>query len=95
MHIHLPATIIKIVSTTQPYQDCSSQAHHNCGAVVSVGSVVCLHKVQVIEGEEETAVAVYWVSYVIDRCHVGFLCCHLNKDAYGYNWYMMKDNHKR
>ena len=56
-------------------QGCSCEAHCICSAVMSVGIVVCLHKVKLmIEGEEHTAITVHWVSNGIDRCHVGFLC---------------------
>ena len=85
MHTHLPATISKIVSTTQSLQGHSCEAHHVCGTVVSVGIVVCLCKDQMmIEGEEQSAITVYWVNDGIDRCNVSFLCSHLKKDVNPY-----------
>ena len=86
MCTHLLANIIEIVSTTKSSQGCSCKAHHICSTVVSVGIVACLCKVQgIIEGEEQNAIPVYWVNNGINRCHVSFLCSHLNKEANAYD----------
>jgi hypothetical protein len=48
--------------------------------------VVCLQKVQIqVEGREETAIAAYWVTDSVDRCHVGFLQRHMVRQAVHYN----------
>ena len=44
--------------------------------------VMQLRKVQlVVNGKEETAVAVYWVTDGIDRCCPGFLSRHMTRHA--------------
>ena len=37
-----------------------------------------------VEGREETAIAVIWVTDGMDRCRVGFLPCHMVKHAARY-----------
>ena len=55
---HSPMALIKIVGTTQFSQACSCEAHHICGAVVTVGIAVCLYKAQAMTvGEEQTRVS--------------------------------------
>ena len=57
-----------------------------CGEVLKDDAVVCFRRVQVIvNGKEETAIAVYWVTEGIDRCRVGFLPRHLTMRAARYD----------
>ncbi len=56
------------------------------GEVVQEETLVCLRKVQVIvEGKEETAISVTWVTEGMDRCRVGFLGCHMVVPAVHHN----------
>ena len=43
-----------------------------------------------VEGEEETAIACYWVTDGIDRCRVGFLMPHLVAHAQRYDGALAK-----
>ncbi len=48
--------------------------------------MVNLWKVQIqVEGREEMAIAAYWVTDGVNRCHVGFLQCHMVKQAARFN----------
>ena len=50
------------------------EEHTICGAVLREDCVVRLRKVQVIVNEkEESAIATFWASDGVDRCHVSFL----------------------
>ena len=62
----------------------SCEEHHTCGCVLEEDSLIQLRKHQVyINGHEQSAVGVYWVSDSMDRCLVGYLhhhqVKHLNK----------------
>jgi len=65
---------LEIVGTEvgDSYRRCDE--HNVCGAVVEEDVVVRLRKEQMlVDGSEETAIAVYWVTGGDDRCRVGFL----------------------
>ncbi len=50
------------------------EEHDVCGSVLTIDSLVRFKSVQVvINGKEQTAIAVYWVTDGVDRCRVGFL----------------------
>jgi hypothetical protein len=57
------------------------EEHAICGSVLVEDAVVRIRKVQIhVDGVEESALAAYWISNGIDRCHaVGFFQCHLVK----------------
>ena len=64
----------------------SCKEHEQCGEVLREDVVVCLRRVQVmVEGKEETSMAVVWVSNRIDCCREGFLPCHMVPQATLYN----------
>ena len=46
-----------------------------------------------VEGKEEKAMVVVWVSDRIDRCHVGFLSCHMVPHAALYNRVLAQVTH--
>ena len=51
-----------------------------CGQVLELDSVVHIWHVQIkVFGNEQTALAVYWVTDGVDQCRVGFLPKHLLK----------------
>ena len=58
----------------------------NCGSVLRIDTLVQFRSVQIwCNGEEETALAVYWVTNGIDQCRVGFLPRHFLKHKTAYN----------
>ena len=71
---------------------CEEQEH--CGDVLREDSVVRLRRVQLmVEGKEEMAMAVFWMSDGIDCCHVSFLLCHLVPCAALYNGALAQVTH--
>ena len=84
MSSHLLGEIVEIVGINSNTNGCSCEEHHTCGCVLEEDSLVRLRKRQVyINGHEQSAVGVYWVSDGVDRCLVGYLhhhqVKHLNK----------------
>ena len=58
----------------------SCEEHESCGSVLRVDTLVQFRSVQIwCNGQEETALAAYWVMDGIHQCQVGFLQCHLLK----------------
>jgi hypothetical protein len=84
---HPTGVVVEIVGTEVGDQGRSCEEHpNNCGEVLAEDMVVRPWKVQIqIEGREETAVAAYWVTDGVDRCHVGFLPRHMVKQARCYD----------
>jgi hypothetical protein len=84
---HPSRVVVEIFGMEMGDQDRSCEEHpNNCGEVLAGNMVVHLCKVQiVVEGQEKTAIAAYWVSDGIDCCRVGFLPCHMVKHAMRYN----------
>jgi len=84
--IHPSGIVVEIVGTELSCQGCSCKEHGNCGEVLKEDVVVCLFKIQLmVEGKEETAITAYWVTGGIDRCHVGFVPCHMVRHAPRYD----------
>ena len=64
----------------------SCEEHDVCGMVVTEDTLLHLRKEQIlVEGQEETAIACYWVTNGIDCCRVGFLKRHMVKHARRFN----------
>jgi len=84
---HPSGVVVEIVRMEMGDQGRSYEEHpNNCGEVLADNVVVRLRKMQlVVDGRKETAVAAYWVSDGIYRCHVGFLPRHMAKHAVRYN----------
>jgi hypothetical protein len=58
----------------------SCEEHDVCGSILEENTVVRIRHVQIlVDGKEESALAAYWISDGIDRCHAGFLQHHLLK----------------
>jgi len=59
----------------------SCEEHDVCGAVLKEDSIVRIQRMQIIgkTGNEESALAVHWISDRIDRGRVGYLPRHLLK----------------
>jgi hypothetical protein len=52
----------------------SCEEHDACGSVLEENAVVRIRHAQIlVDGSEESALAVYWIADGIDRCRVGFL----------------------
>ena len=84
MSFHPLGEIVEIVGINSNTNGRSCEEHHTCGCVLEEDSLVRLRKHQVyINGHEQSAVGVYWVSDGMDRCLVGYLhrhqVKHLNK----------------
>ncbi len=80
---HPTGVVVEIVGTEVGDQGRSCEEHpNNCGKVLAEDVVVRLRKVQIqVAGQEETAIAAYWVTDGINRCCVRFLPCHMVKQA--------------
>ena len=84
MSFHPLGEIVEIVGINSNTNGRSCEEHHTCGCVLEEDTLVRLRKRQVyINGREQSAVGVYWVSDGVDRCLVGYLhrhqVKHLNK----------------
>ena len=84
MSFHPLGEIVEIVGINSNTNGRSCEEHHTCGCVLEEDTLVRLRKCQVyINGHEQSAVGVYWVSDGVDRCLVGYLhrhqVKHLNK----------------
>ena len=84
MSTHPTGEIVKIVGINSNTNGRSCEEHDTCGCVLEEDSLIRLQKHQVyINGHEQSAVGVYWVSDGVDQCLVGYLhrhqVKHLNK----------------
>ncbi|KAI2503944.1 hypothetical protein MHU86_10510 [Fragilaria crotonensis] len=79
--LHPCGITVEIVGIGRSDRGRSCEEHDVCGAVLQEDSVVRIRHVQILNemGNEESALAVYWISDGIDRCRVGFLPRHLTK----------------
>ena len=83
---HPPGILVEIVGTEMSCQGCLCKMHEMCDKVVTEDMVVRLRRIQLmVEGKEETAIAVIWVTDGINRCRVDFLPCHMVKHAARYD----------
>ena len=83
---HPSGIVVDIVGTNMTTNGRSCECHSCCGSVLEEDMVVRFRLVQVIvKGQEEDALAVYWVTGGVDRCRVGFLPRHLVKHHTDYN----------
>jgi hypothetical protein len=83
---HPSGISVEIVGLKAPDRGRSCEEHDICGSVLKIDSVVRFRSEQIdVNGKEETALAVYWVTDGIDRCKVGFLPRHLIKHKHEYD----------
>ena len=83
---HPCGILVEIVGTTVSCQGCACEEHEICGVVLKEDVVVRLRKMQLmVEGKEETVIAVIWVTDGNDRCRVGFLPRHMVHHATRYD----------
>ena len=74
MSCHPRGDTVEIVGVNSPTNGQSCEEHRICGEVVIEDVVLHLRKVQVqMNQQEQSAIAAFWVSDGIDRCHVGYL----------------------
>jgi hypothetical protein len=77
---HPTGIIVDIVGIKACSSGRSCEEHDVCGIVLQEDTVVRIRHVQIlVDGLEESALAVYWISDGVDCCHVGFLPHHLLK----------------
>ena len=78
---------VEIVGIGRSDRGRSCEEHDVCGTVLQEDSVVRIRHMQITGemGNEESALAVYWISDGIDRCRVGFLPRHLVKQWQQYD----------
>ena len=82
MLYHPHGDTVKIVGVNSPTNGRSCEEHPIYGWVVIEDVVLCLKKVQVLMNQQEqSAIAAFWVSDGIDCCRVGYL-----PKAYVKNW---------
>jgi hypothetical protein len=74
MSRHPDGLLVDILGIEDPSQGRSCSEHAICGSVLKLDVTVRLRSVHIRndEGEEEMAIAAYWVTCGIDRCRVGF-----------------------
>ncbi len=83
---HPLGIVVKIVGIEKGDRGCSCKEHDVCGTVVEEDTLLCLRKEQIlVDGQEETAIACYWVTDEIDHCRIGFLKRHVVKHALHFN----------
>ncbi len=92
---HPTGVVVEIVGTEVGDRGRSCEEHpNNCGKMLAEDVVVHLWKVQIqVEGQEEMAIAAYWVTDGVDCCHVGFLPRHMVKQAGRYNGALAQVTH--
>ncbi len=81
------ANLVEIVGSQMSCRGRSCKEHELCGdEVLKEDVVVRLRTVQlVMDGKEEKAIEVVWVTEGMDCCRVGFLPCHMVRHAACYN----------
>jgi hypothetical protein len=81
------ANLVEIVGSQMSCRGRSCEEHELCGdEVLKEDVVVRLCTVQlVVDGKEEKAIEVVWVTEGMDRCRVGFLPRHMVRHAACYN----------
>jgi hypothetical protein len=83
---HPSGILVDAVGIESPDRGRSCEEHTCCGSVLELDTVVRFRAVQIdVDGEEQTALAVYWVTDGIDRCRVGYLRRHLLKHKKDYD----------
>ena len=75
MATHPTGVCVDVVGILASDRGRSCEEHECCGkAVVEIDTVLRIRSIQIeVDGQEETALACYWVTDGIDRCRVGFL----------------------
>ena len=74
MSYHPHGDTVEIVHVNSPTNGQSCEEHPICGEVVIEDVVLHLRKVQVlINQQEQSAIAAFWVLNGIDCCHIGYL----------------------
>ena len=77
MSIHPWGQTVEIFGINSPTNGHKCEEHPICGHVLQEDVIVRFRKVQVvIKEKEESAIAAFWVSDGIDRCHVRYLLRH-------------------
>ena len=70
---HPSGITVEIVGIERGDRGRSCEEHDVCGTVVEEDTLLHLRKEQIlVDGQEASAIACYWVTDGIDRCRVGF-----------------------
>jgi hypothetical protein len=86
MAFHPEGLVVDLVGIEEPSRGRNCEVHDCCGLVLELDMVVRFRAIQIaVEGKEESAIAVYWVTDGIDRCLVAFLRRHLVKSKEEYD----------
>jgi hypothetical protein len=86
MAFHPKGLVVDVVGIESSNRGRHCEVHPCCGSVLYLHAVVRFRAVQiVVDGEEQSALAVYWVADGDDRCRVGFLRRHLIKHKADYD----------
>jgi hypothetical protein len=84
--LHPNGITVDIVGINASDQGRSCERHACCGCVLEKNSIVRIRVCQiVVNEEEESALAAYWVTDGVDSCRVGFLCRQLLKHKEEYH----------
>jgi hypothetical protein len=86
MAFHPVGLVVDVVGTEANERGRSCDVHDCCGSVLVLDAEVRFRCIQITyNGQEQTALAVYWVTDGDDRCRVGFLRRHLVKHQADYD----------
>ena len=86
--IHPLGILVKIVGMEMSCQGRLCKEHKMCGKMLKEDMVVHLHKMQMqlmVEGKEETAITVIWVTDGSDLCRISFVPRHMVRHATRYD----------
>ncbi len=83
---HPTGVVVEIIGMNVGDRGHSCEEHSKCSEMMAKVMVVRLWKVQIqVEGWEETAISAYWVMDGVDCRCVGFLFCHMVRQAACYD----------
>ena len=87
MSTEYEGVLVNIVGIKARNRGRSCKEHACCGSSLELDSVVRFRREQIVTdaGQEESALAVYWVTDDVDWCRVGFLPRHLLKHSNKYD----------
>ena len=87
MSTEYEGVLVNIVGIKSSNRGRSCEEHACCGSSLELDLVVRFRREQIVTyaGQEEAALAVYWVTDAVDRCWVGLLPRHLLKHSNKYD----------
>ena len=86
MATHPTGVVVDIVGICASDRGRNCEEHAVCGSVLEIDTLVRFRAERiVVDGAEQTALSVFWVTDGVDRCRVGFLPRHLIKHKEHYD----------